>query len=111
MRRRPAIRDIVCRAGVSVGTVSNILNGQKYPASQTCDRVLQAASELHFTPNALIRSLQRGCTRIELLVAIAMIAILEVILLPVFAQARKKARQTSCLSSTRQTALAVGMAE
>src|SRR5258708_35894742 len=48
-------------------------------------------------------------TLIELLVVIAIIAILAAILFPVFAQAREKARQTSCLSNTKQTTLAYMM--
>lgn len=49
----------------------------------------------------------RGFTLIELLVVIAIIAILAAILFPVFAKAREKARQTSCLSNTRQLMTAV----
>jgi prepilin-type N-terminal cleavage/methylation domain-containing protein/prepilin-type processing-associated H-X9-DG protein len=49
---------------------------------------------------------KRGFTLIELLVVIAIIAILAAILFPVFAQAREKARQTSCLSNMKQIALA-----
>src|SRR5262245_15655599 len=51
----------------------------------------------------------RGFTLIELLVVIAIIAILAAILFPVFAQAREKARQGSCLSNMKQMALAVHM--
>ena len=48
-------------------------------------------------------------TLIELLVVIAIIAILAAILFPVFAKARDKARQTSCLSNAKQIGTATMM--
>jgi prepilin-type N-terminal cleavage/methylation domain-containing protein len=52
---------------------------------------------------------RKGFTLIELLVVIAIIAILAAILFPVFAQAREKARQASCLSNLKQIGTATQM--
>ena len=54
-------------------------------------------------------SKRRGFTLIELLVVIAIIAILAAILFPVFARAKAKARQITCLSNVKQIAVSVMM--
>jgi prepilin-type N-terminal cleavage/methylation domain-containing protein/prepilin-type processing-associated H-X9-DG protein len=55
------------------------------------------------------RGRKAAFTLIELLVVIAVIAIIAAILFPVFARAREKARQATCLSNEKQIASAVLM--
>ena len=61
-RNGVTIRDVAYRAGVSVGTASKAFNRTGRLADETRSKVLQAADELNYAPNALIRSLQRGKT-------------------------------------------------
>ncbi len=57
--------------------------------------------------NTSHRRSSTGFTLIELLVVIAIIALLAAILFPVFASAREKARQTTCLSNEKQLGLGI----
>ena len=59
--------------------------------------------------NAGNRVSRVGFTLVELLTVIAIIAVLAALLFPVFATARAKARQISCVSNLRQIGLSIGM--
>jgi LacI family transcriptional regulator, galactose operon repressor len=54
------IGQVAARAGVSVGTASKALNGRGQLRAETRDRVMTAARELGFQPNALARGLLSG---------------------------------------------------
>lgn len=56
----PTVTDVAARAGVSVGTASKALNGRGQLRASTRERVLAAAEELGFQPNALARGLLAG---------------------------------------------------
>lgn len=58
-------------------------------------------------PMRTASSSRNGFTLIELLVVIAIIAILAAIFFPVFAKAREKARQITCVSNLKQLALGI----
>lgn len=59
-RKSPApltIYDVARRAGVSIASVSRVLNGHATPRPETRERVLQAVSELGFVPDGAARAL------------------------------------------------------
>lgn len=60
------IKDVAKAAGVSVSTVSNVLNGRKNVGEQTRRRILQICEELEYYPNAAGRGLKRGSSNIVL---------------------------------------------
>ncbi|GHC32431.1 LacI family DNA-binding transcriptional regulator [Streptomyces cinnamoneus] len=56
------IKDVAERAGVSVATVSRVLNGRS-PVAGTRERVLAAVAELGYRPNVVARALRTARTR------------------------------------------------
>ncbi|MEU1756141.1 LacI family DNA-binding transcriptional regulator [Micromonospora matsumotoense] len=57
-----SLKDIAARAGVSLATVSNVVNGYRPVGERTRQRVQQAVDELGYTPNLSARHLRRGRT-------------------------------------------------
>lgn len=58
-----SIREVAAQAGVSVGTVSNVLNRPDIVARPTLDRVHAAIKELGFVRNESARQLRAGRSR------------------------------------------------
>lgn len=56
----PTISDIAKAAGVSQGTVSNVLNGRNNVSSEKIKLVLDACEKLKYIPNERARALRRG---------------------------------------------------
>ncbi|GIO35597.1 LacI family transcriptional regulator [Paenibacillus antibioticophila] len=56
------IKDVAERAGVSVTSVSRVLNGEKYVSQHILDKVNQAIKELNYSPSQIARSLKKQKT-------------------------------------------------
>ncbi|MBS5933135.1 MAG: LacI family DNA-binding transcriptional regulator [Clostridiales bacterium] len=57
------IKDVAKEAGVSIGTVSNALNGNRYINPDTKQRVMDAVKKLNYVPNLNGRYLKAGATK------------------------------------------------
>ena len=62
-RARPSIGDVAALAGVSSGTVSNVLNHPGRVSAATAERVVRAMAMLDYVPDANARSLAAGSSR------------------------------------------------
>ncbi|MDQ7990094.1 MAG: LacI family DNA-binding transcriptional regulator [Candidatus Dactylopiibacterium sp.] len=62
-RRRVSIKDVAAAAGVSLQTVSRVVNGAEAVAAPTRERVLAAIAELGYRRNELARNLIQGRSR------------------------------------------------
>ncbi len=60
MTRRPTVHDVAARAGVSIKTVSRVVNGSASVSDDVRLRVAAAVEELHYLPNSWARSLKVG---------------------------------------------------
>lgn len=61
--RSPSVKDVAAAAGVSLGTVSNVLNRPERVSPVTRDRVERAMTDLGFVRNEFARQLRMGNSR------------------------------------------------
>ncbi|MEZ4508170.1 MAG: LacI family DNA-binding transcriptional regulator [Eubacteriales bacterium] len=69
MPRMVKIEDVARAAGVSVATVSRVLNEQGHVLPETQEKVRKAADELRYQPNLSARNLRKNESRIILILA------------------------------------------
>jgi len=60
MSSRARLKDVAARAGVSVKTVSNVVNGYEHVTPGTRKKVEEALGELGYVPNLAARGLRNG---------------------------------------------------
>lgn len=59
-RREPSVKDVAAAAGVSLGTVSNVMNRPAMVSARTRERVERAMADLGFVRNEFARQLRLG---------------------------------------------------
>ncbi|WP_103064398.1 LacI family DNA-binding transcriptional regulator [Actinomyces qiguomingii] len=64
LRREPTLADVAELAGVSLTTVSRVLNNRGYLSQETKDRVARAVAQLNYRPNQVARALHGKSTNI-----------------------------------------------
>ena len=64
MKEKATIRDVAAAAGVSVATVSYVLNGKKKVSEQTRNEVLDVIRRLEYVPDLNARGLSKKDTRL-----------------------------------------------
>ncbi|MFD2351672.1 LacI family DNA-binding transcriptional regulator [Nonomuraea ferruginea] len=57
---QPRLKDVAALAGVSIKTVSNVVNGYPFVKPETRERVERAIAELNYRPNLTARNLRQG---------------------------------------------------
>ncbi|WP_326538596.1 LacI family DNA-binding transcriptional regulator [Pseudorhodoferax sp.] len=63
MTQRISVREVAAAAGVSIGTVSRVLNSSGYASEEVRQRVREAAAQLGYQPDFTARHLRGGRSR------------------------------------------------
>ena len=64
MSKTTTIKDIAKAAGVSIATVSRVINQSENVKPELAERVMSAVKKLNYSPNAVARSLKNSKTAV-----------------------------------------------
>ncbi|MDR3336814.1 MAG: LacI family transcriptional regulator [Treponema sp.] len=62
--KRPTMKDVAQQAGVSITSVSHMLNGTRFVSEDVTSRIDQAIRTLNFRPNPIARNLRSGKSKL-----------------------------------------------
>lgn len=68
MEKKVSIKDVANLAGVSVSTVSRVLNNGSYVSLEKRQRIMEAVEQLNFRPNYFAKALKAGVSKIIALI-------------------------------------------
>ena len=60
IHNKPTMKDVAIHAGVSVSSVSHVMNNTRFVSADVTKRVKQAIQTLNFKPNSIARNLRSG---------------------------------------------------
>ncbi|MBC7960086.1 MAG: LacI family DNA-binding transcriptional regulator, partial [Vallitaleaceae bacterium] len=60
VNKKSTMLDVAKKAGVTIGTVSHVINGTAPITDKTKNKVHKAINELNYKPNAMARGLRRS---------------------------------------------------
>jgi LacI family transcriptional regulator len=60
MHKKSTMKDVARAAGVSIASVSHVLNGTRFVSDDVIRKVEKASRELHYKPNPIAQNLRKG---------------------------------------------------
>jgi LacI family transcriptional regulator len=98
--RRPSVKDVARLAGVSVGTVSNVVNGRTFVRAEARERVEAAIAELGFVRNATAKALRTG---VSPLVGVAVLDLANPFFMEAATGMERRLNQDGCVMALSST--------
>ncbi|WP_022867259.1 LacI family DNA-binding transcriptional regulator [Schaalia vaccimaxillae] len=98
--KAPGVKDVAALAGVSVGSVSNVINGRGTVRDDVRERVEAAIYKLGYVPNPTAQALRRG---VSPLVGVAVFDLTNPFFMQAAAGMEQRLRQAGCVMSLSST--------